>query len=113
MITELAIQPETRGFEINAAPSHVDLPQGFAEFYAPLHARFTPWQQELVAHRKQVLAAAHAGTLPDHLPPSPATHSPWRIEVPKWAEDQRSQMTGPVDDAALTVQVLNSGAPGV
>src|SRR3954471_18017976 len=113
MTTDVAIQPELRGFEINTAPAHVELPAGFADFYAPLHARFTPWQQELIAKRKQVLDAAHRGLLPTHLPRSVATDSSWRIEVPKWAEDQRNQMTGPVDDAELTVKMLNSGAPGV
>lgn len=113
MTTEVAVRTDLRGFEINAAPEHVQLPAGFADFYAPLHARFTPWQQELVARRKQVLAAAHAGRLPDHLPPSIATDSQWRIELPKWAQDQRNQMTGPVDDAELSVKMLNSGAPGV
>jgi malate synthase len=113
MTTDVAARPDLRGFEINTAPEQVTLPQGFAEFYAPLHARFTPWQQELVSKRKQVLDASHKGHLPKHLPPSVATDSQWRIEVPEWAQDQRNQMTGPVDDAEMTVKMLNSGAPGV
>ena len=113
MTTDVAARTDLRGFEINTAPESVELPAGFAEFYAPLHARFTPWQQELIAKRKQVLAAAHAGKLPNHLPKSGATDSQWRITVPAWAQDQRNQMTGPVDDAEMTVKMLNSGAPGV
>lgn len=91
-----------------------DLPAGFAAFFAALHAQFTPRQQALAAARITRLARAHAaGELPDYLPPSPATTTPWRIEVPSWCADQRNQMTGPADDAELVVKMLNSGAPGV
>jgi malate synthase len=89
------------------------LPAGFWSFYLPLHAAFTPRQQALRAKRAEALAAAHAGRLPDHLPPSPATTGEWSIELPSWCADQRNQMTGPADDAELVVKMLNSGAPGV
>jgi malate synthase len=104
---------ELRGFEINTAPPDPALPHGFREFYEKFHSRFTPWQQELAAKRRQVLKAAHAGDLPQHLAPSAAVTSEWRITVPEWAQDQRNQMTGPADDAELCVKMLNSGAPGV
>jgi malate synthase len=90
-----------------------DLPQGFWEFYAPLHRRFAERQQTLAARRLNKLADAHHGALPDHLPPSPATTGDWRIKLPAWCEDQRNQMTGPADDGELVVKMLNSGAPGV
>ena len=45
--------------------------------------------------------------------PGEATRAGWKIALPKWAEDQRNQMTGPADDAELVVKMLNSGAPGV
>ena len=90
-----------------------DLPAGLFEFLKPLHREFTPRQQELAAKRKDVLARAHQGRLPDYLPPSEATTEAWRIELPAWCEDQRNQMTGPGDDADLVVKMLNSGAPGV
>jgi malate synthase len=106
-----------QGFAINSAPESFnpkrDLPSGFLEFFLPLHARFTPRQRELVAKRKQVLDAAHAGKLPNHLPPSEATTGKWSIDLPQWCQDQRNQMTGPADDAELVVKMLNSGAPGV
>jgi malate synthase len=102
---------------MNAAPAGFsierDLPEGFAAFYRPLHDRFTARQQELAAKRKQVLAAAQEGLLPNYLPPSPATFEAWKIDLPAWAEDQRNQMTGPADEAELVVKMLNSGAPGV
>src|SRR5512146_3047053 len=105
------------GFRLNAAPAGFDpaheLPEGFMEFLAPLHERFTPWQQELGAKRKQVLQAAHAGKPPDHLQPSQATTTEWRIALPEWCQDQRNQRTGPADEAELVVKMLNSGAPGV
>lgn len=121
MLTEPAAEttPETglRGFDINSSPDNFnlqqDLPRGFLEFFLPLHQRFTPWQQKLITKRKQVLADALAGKLPNHLPSSEATTGKWRIELPKWVEDQRNQMTGPADDAELVVKMLNSGAPGV
>ena len=90
-----------------------DLPAGFAEFYAPLHRRFAAAQRRLTIARSQRLARAHAGDLPAYLPPSEATTTPWRIELPPWCADQRNQMTGPADDAELVVKMLNCGAPGV
>ena len=90
-----------------------DLPRGFPEFLLPLHREFTPRQQQLVARRAAVLAEAHRGRLPSHLPSSDATTGAWRIELPDWCADQRNQMTGPGDDAELVVKMLNSGAPGV
>ena len=105
------------GFAINSAPADFnpkrDLPSGFLDFFVPLHQQFTPRQQELVAKRKRVLADAHAGKLPNHLPPSEATKAKWSITLPDWCQDQRNQMTGPADDAELVVKMLNSGAPGV
>src|SRR5437867_4988476 len=90
-----------------------DLPKGFLEFLAPLHATLTLRQRALIARRDFALAEAHAGKVPDYLPPSVATTNPSRIELPAWCADQRNQMTGPADDADLVVKMLNSGAPGV
>src|SRR5712671_335101 len=102
---------------VNSAPADFDavrdLPEGFLEFLAPLHAALTLRQRALVARRDYALAEAHAGKLPDYLPPSVATTNSWRIELPMWCADQRNQMTGPADDADLVVKMLNSGAPGV
>ncbi len=102
---------------VNSAPVDFDavrdLPKGFLEFLAPLHAALTLRQRALVARRDFALAEAHAGKLPDYLPPSVATTNSWRIELPAWCADQRNQMTGPADDADLVVKMLNSGAPGV
>lgn len=108
-----ATNKNLKGFTVNRAAQEAALPVGFAEFYAPFHSRFTPWQAELLEKRKQVLAAALAGKLPEHLPPSEATKSEWKIELPAFAQDQRNQMTGPADDGELCVKMLNSGAPGV
>ena len=102
---------------MNVAPAGFaldrDLPAGFAEFYLPLHERFTPEQQRLAHARATTLARAHAGEQPNYAAPSEATTTPWRIELPDWCRDQRNQMTGPSDDAELVVKMINSGAPGV
>jgi malate synthase len=102
---------------VNAAPTGFtlerDLPAGFAEFFLPLHERFSPAQQRLAKARADRLARAHQGELPRYLPPSEATQTDWHIELPGWCADQRNQMTGPADDAELVVKMLNSGAPGV
>ena len=111
-----AIDPATVA-RMNSAPPDFradrDLPRGFLEFYLPLHAALVPERNALVARRDAVLAAAHHGELPDHLPPSAATRDAWRIDLPAWCRDQRNQMTGPADDGELVVKMLNSGAPGV
>jgi|SRR5579859_4378277 len=105
------------GFDINSAPANFDpkrdLPKGFIDFFLPLHQRFTPRQRDSIAKRKLVLADAHTGKLPNHLPPSEATTGKWKIDLPEWCQDQRNQMTGPADDGELVVKMLNSGAPGV
>jgi malate synthase len=102
---------------MNTAPSGFaierDLPAGFAEFFRPLHERFTPQARELVAHRKTVLERAHAGSLPGYLHVSKSRPTDWHIALPAWCADQRNQMTGPADEAELVVKMLNSGAPGV
>jgi len=112
LLAEPSVDPR-----MNCAPAdfdpHQQLPKGFWEFFLPLHQRFTPRQQELIAKRARVLADAHAGKLPNYLPASEATTKDWRIELPEWCADQRNQMTGPGDDAELVVKMLNSGAPGV
>jgi malate synthase len=90
-----------------------DLPAGFLEFLAPLHAALTLRQRSLVARRASALTQAHSAKLPNYLPPSVATTNSWQIELPEWCADQRNQMTGPADDAELVVKMLNSGAPGV
>src|SRR5713226_8519013 len=102
---------------VNSAPAEFDperdLPEGFLDFMAPLHAALTLRQRALITRRDNALAEAHAGKVPSYLPPSVATTNSWRIELPAWCVDQRNQMTGPADDAELVVKMLNSGAPGV
>ena len=102
---------------MNYAPSDLNprtnLPAGFYEFLLPLHRKFTPWQQRLVAQRADALELSHRGNPPNYSPASEATTSDWRITVPEWCVDQRNQMTGPADDAELTVKLLNSGSPAV
>src|SRR5271156_2082404 len=102
---------------INTAPPDFDaardLPAGFLKYLTALHTALTPRQRALLTRRDYALRAAHAGKLPDYLPPSVATMQPWQIELPSWCADQRNQMTGPADDGELVVKMLNSGAPGV
>jgi malate synthase len=102
---------------MNYAPSNLnprtDLPSGFYDFLLPLHKKFTPWQKRLAAQRADALELAHRGITPSYLPPSEATTSNWRNTLPEWCADQRNQMTGPADDAELTVKLLNSGSPAV
>jgi malate synthase len=102
---------------MNYAPADLnpqkDLPKGFIDFLLPLHKQFTPRQQKLVGKRAEVLQLSLSGHPPNYLPASEATTSDWHIEVPAWCADQRNQMTGPADDAELTVKLLNSGSPAV
>src|SRR3981081_1402989 len=116
----LSITPSAlsnRLMPVNTAPTGFDaardLPAGFLEFLAPLHAALTLRQRALINRRESALQEAHAGKQPDFLPPSVSTMQAWQIELPEWCFDQRNQMTGPADDAELVVKMLNSGAPGV
>jgi malate synthase len=110
-------RPSTDKLPMNYAPSDLnpekDLPKGFYDFVLPLHKHFTPWQQKLAEKRGEILEKSHGGHPPNYLAASEATTSDWRIEVPDWCADQRNQMTGPADDAPLTVKLLNSGSPAV
>src|SRR5213082_2878920 len=105
------------GFHLNQPSSGFsrerDLPAEFIEFFAPLHRRFSPWQESLIAERKRALAASLDGEKPTHHYPGMAVRNGWKIDLPEWCQDQRNQMTGPADDAELVVKMLNSGAPGV
>ncbi len=102
---------------INHAPYNFHLEKhqtiDFADFLCDLHQRFTQRQQELARKRTEVLEASHKGSLPDYKETSEEISGDWKIELPVWCEDQRNQMTGPADDGALVVKMLNSGAPGV
>ena len=102
---------------MNTAPEGLDvpsvLPEGFFDFFLPLHHRFTSRRNDLIRQRTEALNRSLKGQPPTFPPPSEATTGAWRISLPDWVADQRNQMTGPADDAELTVKMLNSGAPGV
>lgn len=59
---------------VNTAPRDFDperdLPEGFPDFLASLHAALTLRQRALVARRESALAEARAGKLPSYPPPS-------------------------------------------
>ena len=90
----------TASHRVNVAPagfrSTAILPAGFAKFYLPLHERFTSGSSK----RSCTLGTSGSrarmpASLPTYLPPSEATQSQWRVELPAWCADQRNQMTGP------------------
>src|SRR5213075_2220511 len=83
------------GMPMNTAPKGAAaVPnQAFLDFLRPLHERFTPRQKQHLAKRREALTAAHAEQLPQHLEPSEATKSEWKIDLPEWVADQRNQMT--------------------
>lgn len=102
-------------FPTNAVPSRDELPEGFLEFLAPLHKRFTPDQECHATNRASALKQALEES---RLPGTRAlkvfaARGDWKVTLPDWITDQRNQMTGPADDAELCVKMLNSGAPGV
>src|SRR5260370_22580714 len=87
--TELSITPSAlsdRLMPVNTAPAGFDaardLPAGFLEFLAPLHAALTLHQRSLIVHREAALQQAHAGKLPDFLPPSVPTTQDLAIKLP-------------------------------
>ncbi len=89
-----------------------DLPKGFIDFLCRFTNNSLPgsrnWSRSAQeSYRLRIGATAR-------LPPAfRSYHHGWRIEVPDWCADQRNQMTGPADDAELTVKLLNSGSPAV
>ncbi len=110
-------EPETRHgppvYNASIFDPHSAVSSDFLQFLLPLHKEFTPRQQVFIAERERLLAEAHQGKMPNHLPASEATLTDWRVDLPSWCHDQRNQMTGPADDAELVIKMLNSGAPGV
>src|SRR5260221_13067053 len=78
---------------VNTAPPGFDaardLPAGFPEILAPLHAALTLRQRVLIARRETALHEAHAGNQPNFLPPSVSTMQPWENPPPQCASDQR------------------------
>jgi len=99
----------------NCAPEayRLDDDPDFAAFYRYLHTLFTPRQRALRAQRAFVLERAHHGHLPNHLPPSVATTSDWRVTLPSWCADQRNLMSVPASDRELVTKALGSRAPVV
>lgn len=87
--------------------------QRFVKVLRSLHEEFTPRQQSLISERQHTLTESLEGKKPAYFLVSPKRNGKWRIDLPNWCRDQRNQMTGPADDAALVVKMLNSGAPGV
>src|SRR5260370_8061128 len=114
----LSITPSAisdRLMPVNTAPPGFDaardLPAGFPEFLAPLHAALTLRQRALIARRETALHEAHAGKQPDFLPPSVSTMQAWEIALPEWCSDQRNQMPAPPDDAEPVVKMLTPAPP--
>ena len=118
--------------EINVMKSGALFDPRFLAFYQPLHERFTPLQQIIADKRKartKLLNQAelrvgyadeyknwptpYLGNGFPSLPKQYKIPEKFDIQLPKWCYDQRNQMTGPADNAALVVKMLNSGAPGV
>ena len=116
-MTAFVGEGQLTGFRMNTPPADFDpreeLPEGFLDFLQPLAESLTPRRDELILERRRTLEDSQAGAKPVHRFPGPAVRNGWRIELPAWCQDQRNQMTGPADDAELTVKMLNSGAPGV
>jgi len=81
-------------------------------FLLPLHRAFGSRRAALLEARRLSLEAAHQGRLPSYLPESGATKGKWRLSVPKWALDQRNQITGPADSAKLLVAMCGTKDPG-
>jgi malate synthase len=117
MVTVPVTEASLTGFKLNYPPADFqaqrDLPEGFLEFFRPLHVVFTSWQRSLIRERVRVQEESQQGNKPCHRYPAEAVRNGWRVELPDWCRDQRNQMTGPADDAELVVKMLNSGAPGV
>src|SRR5256885_15364551 len=112
MATVPANNVNLTGFRLNCPPAGFDpkgdLPEGFLQFLAPLHERFTPWQESLTEARRRVLLDSQHGDKPVHCFPGPAVRNGWKIELPEWCQAQRHQMTGPADDAEVVVKMLKS-----
>src|SRR5205807_702461 len=79
------------GFHLNQPSSGFsrerDLSAEFIEFFAPLHRRFSPWQESLIAERKRALAASLDGEKPTHHYPGMAIRNGRTIELPEWCQD--------------------------
>ena len=88
----MSVNTTPRGFDAAR-----DLPAGFLEFLAPLHAALTLRQRALVARRETALHEAHAGKQPDYLPPSVATMQPWQIAKGGFFRKTWNGVSGPMN----------------
>jgi malate synthase len=128
--------PYIRGediMETNIMKAGALLDPRFLAFYQPLHEKYTIWQQQIAHTRANRTMGITTYKLrvgyqdeyemwPGLLQGNSLLTKPkfpkdiekdFYIQIPSWCSDQRNQMTGPIDDAALVVKMLNSGAPGV
>jgi malate synthase len=96
----------------------------FMKFFLPLNERFSSWQRDIAKNRVErfryvfeektkVGYKKDYESWPNNLRPRQFETPKFKIDMPTWCQDQRNQMTGPLDDAALVVKMMNSGAPGV
>lgn len=95
----------------NWATDLTALPPDFIPFLRQFVEGLANWQRHFVDYRADVLSVAHGGRMPTY--PQKKGRGTWKVTLPRWCSDQRNQMTGPADDAALVVKMMNSGSPGV
>ena len=87
---------------------------GFLKFYHELDKKYTSWAWELKDLRDYSrLNLSNRDEKLDWQDFPSKDLDDFKIQLPPWCLDQRNQMTGPADNAELTVKMINSGSPGV
>lgn len=107
------------GVEINPAALSEDAKQVLTpevlQLVADLHRAFEPRRQELLRARREWQAHIDAGNLPEFLDRnSEAVQGDWRVgEIPQDLRLRRVEITGPVNSAKMTINMLSRSAQGV
>lgn len=78
-----------------------------------LHRYLEPWRKELLQTRKKLQAYYDLGNAPEFVPQHPAHQSDWKVApIPKDLLDRRVEITGPVNNTKMVINMLNPTGDG-
>lgn len=89
-------------------------PDDLKKLLLVLSRHLEPRRQELLTKRKERLEFYHQGGLPQYLDDHPSHQSDWAVaSLPKDLQDRRVEITGPVSNTKMVINMLNPGPDGI